>query len=100
MAGVAFLLLALLSLYIYLFKYNKGGSLLNIDYSFKSNEGFYGQLMNVLQELGRRPFFSVVFMFLGIFGIMELSLVYVSLMTFFIFVFSLQAHIQAARHRA
>ncbi len=99
-AGVSFLILALVSLYVYLLKYNRGGSLVNIDYSFKSDEGFYGQLMNVLQGLGRRPFFSVIFMFLGIFGIMKLSLVYVSLMAFFVFVFSLQAHIQAAKHQA
>ncbi len=99
-AGVSFVVLALISLYIYLLKYNRGGSLVNIDYSFKSDTGFYGQFMNVLQELGRRPFFSIVFMFLGIFGVMELSLVYVSLMTFFVFVFSLQAHVQAARQKA
>ena len=95
-AAVAFAVLALLSLYIYLLKYNRGGSLVNIDYSYKSDEGFYGQFMEVVQELGRRPFFSVVFMFLGIFGVMEYSLVYVCLMTFFVFAFSLQAHFQAA----
>ncbi len=96
-AGVGFLILALLSLYVYLLRHNKGGSLVNIDYSFKDDEGFYGKAMNIIQELGRRPFFSVVFMFLGIFGIMEYSLVYVSIMTFFVFAFSLQAHFQASQ---
>ncbi|MEQ9426257.1 MAG: CDP-alcohol phosphatidyltransferase family protein [Cyclobacteriaceae bacterium] len=96
-AGVIFLVLALLSLYIYLIKYNRGGSLVNIDYDFKDDTGWYGKIMDVLQELGRRPFFSIVFMFLGIFGIMEFSLVYVSIMTFFIFAYSIQAHIRAAQ---
>lgn len=98
-AGVGFLVLALISLYLYLLKHNRGGSLVNIDYSFKEDKGIYGKVMNVIQELGRRPFFSMVFMFLGIFGIMEYSLVYVSIMTFFVFVFSIQAHIQAMSKR-
>ena len=93
-AGVIFSILALVSLYVYLLKYNRGGSLLNIDYDFKENTGWYGKVMNVLQELGRRPFFSITFMFLGIFGVMEYSLVYISIITFFVFVYSIRAHIR------
>ena len=92
-AGVIFSILTLFSLYVYLLKYNRGGSLLNIDYDFKMNTGWYGKIMNVLQELGRRPFFSMAFMFLGVFGVMEFSLIYISIITFFVFVYSIRAHI-------
>lgn len=98
--AVVFALAALGSLYLYLLRYNKGGTLLNVEYSFQQGSGWFDRVMQVAAAFGKRDLFALVFFVLALFGCLPLALVYVCIMAAFVFGFSLQAHRVAARKKA
>ena len=97
--GLGMVFLTLASQYLYLLRFDSGGSLLNIPYNFKKGETTFDKIMQYAEVFGRRDFFAFVFFIFGILGIMPFSLVYVSLMVTIVFGFSLQAHFTAAKKK-
>ncbi len=98
--AVVFALAALGSLYLYLLRYNKGGTLLNVEYSFQEGSSTFDRVMQVAAAFGKRDLFALVFFILAVFGQLPLALVYVCIMAAFVFGFSIQAHRIAARKAA
>lgn len=95
--SVIFAVSALVSLYFYLLRFNKGGTLLNVEYSFQDGNTTFDKIMRVAAGLGKRDLFALIFFILGIFGQLNLALVYVCIMAAFVFGFSIQAHFRAAK---
>lgn len=95
--AVVFAVLALASLYLYLLRFKSGGTLLNVEYSFQNGQTFYDKFMRVAAGFGKRDLFALVFFGLGIIGQMPMALGYVAIMAFFVFAFSVQAHITTAK---
>lgn len=99
-AGISTLVftgLALGSMYYYLKRFDKGGSLLNIDYSYKQGNRWSDKLLRFLAPLGKRDLFALIFFLLGLAGQLHLALVFISVMTAILFGLSIQAHIDTAR---
>ncbi len=97
--AVVFVVLALVSLYLYLLRFKSGGTLLNVEYSFQNGDGFFNRFMRVAAAFGKRDLFALIFLGLAIIGQMPMALGYVAIMAFFVFVFSVQAHFGAANKR-
>jgi 1L-myo-inositol 1-phosphate cytidylyltransferase / CDP-L-myo-inositol myo-inositolphosphotransferase len=97
--AILFTALTFLSMYLYLLRFNRGGSLLNIKYNFEEGNGWFDKVMRVVAIFGRRDLFALIFFGLGIIGQMPLALVYVCVMTIFAFVFLFPAHLQAAKEK-
>jgi phosphatidylglycerophosphate synthase len=95
--SVVFALLALGSLYFYLLRFKSGGTLLNVKYSFQEGNSTFDKILQVAGAFGKRDLFALIFFILGIFGKMTWALVYIAIMAFMVFVFSIQAHIAAAK---
>lgn len=94
-AGIStlvFTALALGSMYYYLKRFKKGGSLLNIDYSYKHGSRWSDKLLRALAPLGKRDLFALIFFFLGLIGQLHLALVFISVLTAILFGLSIQAH--------
>ena len=97
MLAVVFAVLALASLYFYLLRFKSGGTLLNVEYSFQNGDGFFNKFMRVAALFGKRDLFALIFFGLGIIGQMPMALAYVAIMAFFVFAFSVQAHITVSK---
>ena len=95
--AVVFALLALGSLYLYLLRFKSGGTLLNVEYDFQKGNSGFDKFMRIAAGFGKRDLFALVFFGLGIIGQMPMALGYVAIMAFFVFIFSIQAHISAAK---
>ncbi len=95
--AVVFAVLALGSLYLYLLRFKAGGTLLNVKYSFQDGNSTFDKIMQVAGLFGKRDLFALIFFLLGIIGQMPLALTYVAIMAFFVFAFSVQAHVQAGK---
>ncbi len=87
-----FAVLALGSLYLFLKIYNKGGSQLNVSYGFEQGSSHFDKVMQVLALFGKRDLFALIFFLMAVFGVMPYVSLYLLIMTFFVFVFSLKAH--------
>lgn len=98
--AVVFAVLALASLYFYLLRFKSGGTLLNVEYSFQGGTSFWDKAFQVGAAFGKRDLFALIFFGLGIIGQMPMALAYVAIMAFFVFLFSIQAHITASKKRA
>ncbi|GAB4255132.1 MAG: hypothetical protein Kow0027_21650 [Saprospiraceae bacterium] len=99
-AGIStlvFTTLALASMYYYLKRFDKGGSLLNIEYSYKEGNGWSDKLLRSLAPLGKRDLFALIFFLLGLLGQLHLALVFISVMTAILFALSIKAHVDTAR---
>jgi phosphatidylglycerophosphate synthase len=92
-----FVVLALGSLYLYLLRFKSGGTLLNVKYSFQDGNSRFDRFMQTAAAFGKRDLFALIFFILSIFGQLPMALAYVAVMAFFIFIFSIQAHVKAAR---
>ena len=97
--AVVFVVLALGSLYLYLLRFKSGGTLLNVEYNFQNGNSFFDRFMRGAAGFGKRDLFALIFFGLGIIGQMPMALVYISIMAFFVFAFSVQAHFSAAKKR-
>ena len=95
--AVAFAVAALGSLYLYLLRFGKGGTLLNVEYGYQNSSGWYSKVMNVLAAFGKRDLFALIFLILAIFGQLPMALSYVAIMAAAVFGFSIQAHLIASR---
>ncbi|MBK9017275.1 MAG: CDP-alcohol phosphatidyltransferase family protein [Saprospiraceae bacterium] len=95
--SVVFALLALGSLYFYLLRFKSGGTLLNVKYSFQEGNSTFDKILQVAGAFGKRDLFALIFFILGIFGKMTWALIYIAIMAFMVFVFSIQAHIAASK---
>ncbi|MEO1261130.1 MAG: CDP-alcohol phosphatidyltransferase family protein [Bacteroidota bacterium] len=95
--AVVFAVLALSSLYFYLLRFKSGGTLLNVEYDFQKGNSGFDKFMRIAAGFGKRDLFALVFFGLGIIGQMPMALGYVAIMAFFVFIFSIQAHISAAK---
>lgn len=98
-SAVVFTLLALGSMYYYLRRYDKGGSLLNIDFGYKSGQGTMDKVLRALAPLGKRDLFALIFFIMGLFGILNLALIFIAVLSATMLVISLQAHMAMARTR-
>ena len=99
-AGIStlvFTALALGSMYYYLRRFDKGGSLLNIDYSYRKGTRWSDKLLRFLAPLGKRDLFALIFFLLGLTGQLHLALVFISVLTAILFGLSIQAHLDTAR---
>lgn len=95
--AVVFAALALGSLYLYLVRFGKGGTLLNVEYGYQNQTGWYPKLMEVAAAFGKRDLFALLFFILAIFGYLPMALGYVAIMAAAVFGFSVQAHLIAAK---
>ena len=95
--AVIFAVLALGSLYLYLLRFGKGGTLLNVEYGYQNQTGWYPKMMEVAAAFGKRDLFALLFFILAIFGYLPMALGYVAIMAAAVFGFSLQAHLIAGR---
>ncbi len=98
--SVVFAVLALGSLYFYLLRFKSGGTLLNVKYGFQDGNSTFDKIVQVAAAFGKRDLFALIFFILGIFGVMQWALVYIAIMAFMVFVFSIQAHISASKIKA
>ena len=98
--AVVFVALALGSLYLYLLRFKSGGTLLNVKYSFQDGDGWFDKVMQVAAAFGKRDLFALIFFILAIVGQLPMAVGYVAIMAFFVFAFSVQAHVKAARERS
>ncbi len=96
-ATIVFTSLALGSMYFYLKRFDKGGSLLNIDYGYKNGMRWSDKLLRWLAPLGKRDLFALIFFLLGLAGWLHLALVFISVLTAILFGLSIQAHIDTAQ---
>jgi|GEM_PF-2020414 len=97
--ALVFTALDFLSMYLYLLRYNRGGTLLNIKYNFQEGNSGFDKFMRCVALFGRRDLFALIFFGLGIIGLMPFALVYVCVMTIMGFVFLFPAHFQAAKEK-
>ncbi len=97
--ALVFTALDFLSMYLYLLRFNRGGTLLNIKYNFQDGDSRFDKFMRCVALLGRRDLFALIFFGLGIIGQMPFALVYVCVMTIMGFVFLFPAHFQAAKEK-
>jgi len=95
--AVIFAALALGSLYLYLLRFGKGGTLLNVEYGYQNQTGWYPKMMKVAAAFGKRDLFALLFFILAIFGYLPMALGYVAIMAAAVFGLSVQAHLIAAR---
>ena len=98
--AVIFAALALGSLYLYLLRFGKGGTLLNVEYGYQNQTGWYPKLMEVAAAFGKRDLFALLFFILAIFGQLPMALGYVAIMAAAVFGFSVQAHLIASKKSA
>jgi phosphatidylglycerophosphate synthase len=96
--AVVFVVLALGSLYLYLLRFKAGGTLLNVKYSFQDGGGWFNNMMQYAAAFGKRDLFALIFFVLALFGQLPMALGYIAIMAFFVFAFSVQAHLQASKH--
>lgn len=97
--AVIFVVLALGSLYLYLLRFKSGGTLLNVKYSFQDGSSWFDRVMQVAAAFGKRDLFALLFFILAIVGQLPMALGYVAIMAFFVFAFSVQAHVRASKER-
>ncbi|MBI5914104.1 MAG: CDP-alcohol phosphatidyltransferase family protein [Bacteroidetes bacterium] len=97
--AVVFALLALGSLYFYLLRFKSGGTLLNVKYSFQDGNSTFDKIFQIAGAFGKRDLFALIFFILGIFGKMQWALIYIAIMAFMVFLFSIQSHIMAAKSK-
>ncbi|MCF8246709.1 MAG: CDP-alcohol phosphatidyltransferase family protein [Saprospiraceae bacterium] len=95
--SVVFAVSALGSLYFYLLRFKSGGTLLNVKYGFQDGNSTFDKIFQVAAAFGKRDLFALIFFILGIFGKMQWALVYIAIMAFMVFVFSVQAHFSASK---
>jgi len=95
--AIVFAILALSSLYLYLLRFGKGGTLLNVEYGYQNQTGWYANMMQILAAFGKRDLFALIFFIMAIFGYLPMALGYVAIMAAAVFGFSIQAHLIAAR---
>lgn len=95
--AVVFAVSALASLYFYLLRFKAGGTLLNVEYSFQKGNSTFAKVMRVAALFGKRDLFALIFFGLGLIGQMPLALTYVAIMAFFVFAFSIQAHLSGSK---
>ncbi len=100
LTALGLLTLALTSLFLYLKLWNKGGSLLNVEWTFKDGKTRFDRFMLGLGALGKRDLFALVFFGLGLIGQLQLALIYVCVMTGMMVGFSIPAHVMAARKKS
>jgi phosphatidylglycerophosphate synthase len=98
--SVIFAVAALGSLYFYLLRFKSGGTLLNVKYGFQDGNSTFDKIFQVAAAFGKRDLFALIFFILGIFGVMQWALIYIAIMAFMVFVFSIQAHISASKNKA
>lgn len=98
--SVVFAVAALGSLYFYLLRFKSGGTLLNVKYGFQDGNSTFDKIFQVAAAFGKRDLFALIFFILGIFGVMQWALIYIAIMAFMVFVFSIQAHISASKSKA
>lgn len=98
--SVIFAVAALGSLYFYLLRFKSGGTLLNVKYGFQDGNSTFDKIFQVAAAFGKRDLFALIFFILGIFGVMQWALIYIAIMAFMVFVFSIQAHISASKSKA
>ncbi len=98
--SVIFAVLALGSLYFYLLRFKSGGTLLNVKYGFQDGNSIFDKIFQVAAALGKRDLFALIFFILGIFGKMQWALVYIAIMAFMVFAFSIQAHFAASKSKS
>lgn len=98
--SVIFAVAALGSLYFYLLRFKSGGTLLNVKYGFQDGNSTFDKIFQVAAAFGKRDLFALIFFILGIFGKMQWALIYIAIMAFMVFVFSIQAHISASKNKA
>lgn len=100
LAGIStlvFTALALGNMYFYLKRFNKGGSLLNIEYGYKKGNKWSDKLLRWMAPLGKRDLFALIFFLLGVVGKLHLALAFVAILTVVLFALSIQAHIDTSR---
>jgi phosphatidylglycerophosphate synthase len=95
--ALTFMALALGSMYFYLKRFNKGGSLLNVEYSFQEGKTTFDRSMQTMSAFGRRDLFALIFFGLGAIGQLRMALVYIGILTAALFGFSIHAHITTAK---
>ncbi|MBI1226828.1 MAG: hypothetical protein GC192_16450 [Bacteroidetes bacterium] len=95
--SVIFAVAALGSLYFYLLRFKSGGTLLNVKYGFQDGNSTFDKIFQVAAAFGKRDLFALIFFILGIFGKMQWALIYIAIMAFMVFVFSVQAHFSASK---
>jgi phosphatidylglycerophosphate synthase len=98
-SALALTALALCSMYFYLRRFGKGGSLLNIEYSFQQGKTGFDRFMRAMSAFGRRDLFALIFFGLGVIGQLRLALIYIGVLTAALFGFSIHAHLTASRKR-
>lgn len=89
---LVFTALALSSMYYYLRRYKKGGSLLNIEYSYQEGKTPIGRFIKFLAPLGKRDLFALIFFALGLIGQLHLALVFITVLTAILLGLSIEAH--------
>jgi phosphatidylglycerophosphate synthase len=89
---LVFTALALSSMYYYLRRYNKGGSLLNIEYSYQEGKKPVDRMLKFLAPLGKRDLFALIFFGMGLIGQLHLALVFITVLTGILFGLSIEAH--------
>ncbi|MFB6307388.1 MAG: CDP-alcohol phosphatidyltransferase family protein [Flavobacteriales bacterium] len=87
-------ILALLSLYLYLLRQKKGGSLVSVEYSFEKGNTKFDEIMRYAAALGKRDFFALFFFFMGVLGILHYSLIYIGIVGLFVLAFSIHSHLK------
>jgi CDP-L-myo-inositol myo-inositolphosphotransferase len=88
-AGLAFAVAGLGTLYSYLWRRGKSGSLLAVDYDFWNQDDLLSRLLRVGQYLMKRDVFAFIVMILAIFGQLPLALPFFAGATFIVFAYSL-----------
>ena len=96
---LVFTALALSSMYYYLRRYNKGGSLLNIEYSYQEGKTPLDRLLKFLAPLGKRDLFALIFFAMGLAGQLHLALIFITVLTAILFGLSIEAHQRMRRGR-
>lgn len=96
-SAVTFTLLALASMYYYLKRFKRGGSLLNIEFSYKSGKSIGDRILRMLAPLGKRDLFALIFFLMGLFGILHLALIFIAALSATMFALSIQAHLRGIR---
>ena len=96
LAGFAFGGLSFLSLYIYLIRTRRGGTILAVEYGYEKENDRFSRILQRLDYFGKRDVFSFILLVMAIIGRLPDMLLVFCVITMNLFLFSILAHLRVA----